>query len=44
MLLEQTKRVLKGINLADLVLWVHLQFANLLEKQTSKNIFSYKSR
>ena len=25
-------------NLADLVLWVHLQFANLLEKPKSKKI------
>ena len=25
-----------AFNLADLVPWVHLQFANLLEKQTSK--------
>ena len=30
-----------AFNLADLVPWVHLQFANLLEKQTSKKYIFY---
>ena len=32
-----------AFSLADLVPWVHLQFANLLEKQTSKKYIFYKS-
>ena len=30
-----------AFNLADLILWVYLQFANLLEKQTSKKIYFF---
>ena len=30
-----------AFNLADLVLWVHLQFVNLLEKQTSKKKYIF---
>ena len=38
---EQSNEFSSAFNLADLVPWVHLQFANLLEKQTSKKIYSF---
>ena len=37
---EQSNEFSSAFNLADLVPWVHLQFANLLEKQTSKKYIS----
>ena len=38
---EQSSDFSIAFNLADLVPWGHLQFANLLEKQTSKKIYFF---